>query len=211
MSICPRVRGHPHRAAARPYPSFSATGSGGWPATDARRSVRVVTRAGPLFGRVAVCGVAGPERTMLLCLVKGSNGGVEPRDESGDVCLEVVESVGAGVGEEERGVAVVAEYVESFEEVFEELGEFDGVERVDGDGARERCPFGCASAAGAGAGQGSATGEGKLLRGHGVPAADAGGSRRRAGGSFSGQPEGRQPIIEPGPRPRELQPRGRCR
>ena len=51
-----------------------------------------------------------------------------------------------------------------------------------------------------GTGQGSATGEGKLLLGHGVLAADAGWFVSSwAGGSFSGQPGERQPIIEPGP------------
>ena len=55
----------------------------------------------------------------------------------------------------------------------------------------EWCPFGAASAAGAGQDRDEPLGEGKLLRGHGVPAADAGvGSRRRAGRSFSGQPAG---------------------
>ena len=56
---------------------------------------------------------------MLLCLVKGSNGRRWPGDESGEVCSQAVEAVGAAFGEERAAQGVL----DSFEEVLEDLCE----------------------------------------------------------------------------------------
>jgi hypothetical protein len=102
--------------------------------------------------------------------------------------MQIADAVGVEMPDDGCEPVVFAGVVECLGEVLEDLDEFDGVGGIVSDVVCGGV-VGCGGGDQYGTGQGSATGEGKLLLGHGVLAAEAGWARSSwAGGSFSGQP-----------------------